>query len=219
MSSADDASVAVGRAPALLSGLSENHTAVGATPSRVRTPRSGSGSPESPSWRKAESDCSVKSRVGAGLVEGSLLLPVPVLLLFFASAEEDRGMPRDAAAAAERRAERKLRASHVFVTIKNTASNNGKSSSSGAALGRDAEEEEREEIHIASVTRETSGSGGNRGKKIRASRVAGSGSSVQAISRSNKICDSKSSTQRAQKSTVGERGEREKFVRVTRSEE
>ena len=138
MSSADDASVVVGRAPALLSGLSENHTAVGATPSRVSVPRSGSGSPASPSWRKAESDCKVKRRVGAGLAA----LP----LLFFASSAADRGMPRDAAVAAERRAERKFRASHVLKITKSTVKNSWQSSSSGA-LGRD-EEEEREELEM-----------------------------------------------------------------------
>ena len=144
MSSAADASVAVGRAPALLSGLSANHTAVGATPSRVSVPRSGSGSPASPSWRKAESDCRVKRRVGAGLV---LLLLLLVLLLLFASA--DRGMPRDAAAAVERRAERKFRASHAFRTTRSTTRNSGQSKRS--ALGRDEEEEEeeREEGRIA----------------------------------------------------------------------
>ena len=133
MSSAADASVAVGRTPALLSGLSENHTAVGATPSRVSFPRSGSGSPASPNWRKAASDCRVKRRVGAGLV-------------LFASAA-GRGMPRDAAAAVERRAERKFRASHVFEATKITVRSSGQSSSS--ALGREEEEEEPEESRIA----------------------------------------------------------------------
>lgn len=118
MSSAADASVEVGSVPALLSGLSENHTAVGATPSRVSVPRSGSASSALPSWRNAESDCKVKRRVGAGFV------------LVFASAadvddadEVEEGMPREAAAEGERRAERRFLASEVFVLINITVTN------------------------------------------------------------------------------------------------
>ena len=138
-------------------------------------------------------------------------------LLFFASSAADRGMPRDAAVAAERRAERKFRASHVLKITKSTVKNSWQSSSSGA-LGRD-EEEEREESRIApfSYYSETLETGGKLRKNARASSLA-----LVALSSplsQQKLCVSKSSLQRAQKSTVGEREELEMLGHEMHGEE